>query len=218
MEITPFTVAVPEPERRRPARPRRGTRAGRPMSRPTGAAACPTRVRAEARRLLGGRRSTGAPRRPGSTRSRSSRPTSTASQSTSSTSARRFPARRRSSCSTATRARSSSRSAMIGPLVDPEAHGGRAEDAFHVVVPSLPGLRLLDAGDRTGLGDRGVRGGVRPDHAGARLRAVRRPAAATSAPGWPSSCASRPATGSSARSSSPIPARSRRSTRRRPIT
>jgi pimeloyl-ACP methyl ester carboxylesterase len=29
---------------------------------------------------------------------------------------------------------------MIDPLVDPEAHGGRAEDAFHVVVPSLPGF------------------------------------------------------------------------------
>jgi len=29
---------------------------------------------------------------------------------------------------------------MIGPLTDPEAHGGRAEDAFHVVVPSLPGF------------------------------------------------------------------------------
>jgi len=28
---------------------------------------------------------------------------------------------------------------LIGPLTDPEAHGGRAEDAFHVVVPSLPG-------------------------------------------------------------------------------
>ncbi len=28
---------------------------------------------------------------------------------------------------------------VIGPLVDPEAHGGRAEDAFHVVCPSLPG-------------------------------------------------------------------------------
>jgi len=27
----------------------------------------------------------------------------------------------------------------IGPLVDPTTHGGRAEDAFHVVVPSLPG-------------------------------------------------------------------------------
>jgi pimeloyl-ACP methyl ester carboxylesterase len=29
---------------------------------------------------------------------------------------------------------------MIGPLVDPAAHGGRAEDAFQVVVPSLPGF------------------------------------------------------------------------------
>ncbi|MBI3861519.1 MAG: alpha/beta fold hydrolase [Planctomycetia bacterium] len=29
---------------------------------------------------------------------------------------------------------------IIGPLTDPEAHGGRAEDAFHVVVPSLPGF------------------------------------------------------------------------------
>jgi pimeloyl-ACP methyl ester carboxylesterase len=29
---------------------------------------------------------------------------------------------------------------MIGPLVDPVAHGGRAEDAFHVVIPSLPGF------------------------------------------------------------------------------
>jgi microsomal epoxide hydrolase len=28
---------------------------------------------------------------------------------------------------------------IIGPLVDPEAHGGRGEDAFHVVIPSLPG-------------------------------------------------------------------------------
>ncbi|QFG21899.1 epoxide hydrolase family protein [Actinomadura sp. WMMB 499] len=29
---------------------------------------------------------------------------------------------------------------MIGPLTDPVAHGGRAEDAFSVVVPSLPGF------------------------------------------------------------------------------
>lgn len=28
---------------------------------------------------------------------------------------------------------------LIGPLSDPEAHGGVAEDAYHVVVPSLPG-------------------------------------------------------------------------------
>lgn len=29
---------------------------------------------------------------------------------------------------------------IIGPLTDPQAHGGRAEDAFHVVAPSLPGF------------------------------------------------------------------------------
>jgi len=29
---------------------------------------------------------------------------------------------------------------LVGPLVDPEAHGGRAEDAFHVVCPALPGF------------------------------------------------------------------------------
>jgi pimeloyl-ACP methyl ester carboxylesterase len=28
---------------------------------------------------------------------------------------------------------------IIGPLTDPTAHGGRASDAFHVVIPSLPG-------------------------------------------------------------------------------
>lgn len=28
---------------------------------------------------------------------------------------------------------------LIGPLTDPEAHGGDAADAYHVVVPSLPG-------------------------------------------------------------------------------
>ncbi len=29
---------------------------------------------------------------------------------------------------------------VIGPLTDPVAHGGKAEDAFHVIVPSLPGF------------------------------------------------------------------------------
>ena len=28
---------------------------------------------------------------------------------------------------------------IIGPLTDPTAHGGKASDAFHVVIPSLPG-------------------------------------------------------------------------------
>ena len=29
---------------------------------------------------------------------------------------------------------------IIGPLTDPRAHGGNPEDAFHVVIPSLPGF------------------------------------------------------------------------------
>jgi pimeloyl-ACP methyl ester carboxylesterase len=33
---------------------------------------------------------------------------------------------------------------LIGPLTDPAAHGGKAEDAFHVVVPSLPGFGFSD--------------------------------------------------------------------------
>jgi pimeloyl-ACP methyl ester carboxylesterase len=28
---------------------------------------------------------------------------------------------------------------VIGPLTDPTSHGGNAEDAFHVVIPSIPG-------------------------------------------------------------------------------
>jgi pimeloyl-ACP methyl ester carboxylesterase len=33
---------------------------------------------------------------------------------------------------------------VIGPLTNPTAHGGRAEDAFHVVAPSLPGFGFSD--------------------------------------------------------------------------
>ena len=40
----------------------------------------------------------------------------------------------------------------IGPLVDPVAHGGRAEDAFHVVVPSLPGYGFSGKPQKTGFG------------------------------------------------------------------
>jgi pimeloyl-ACP methyl ester carboxylesterase len=38
----------------------------------------------------------------------------------------------------------------IGPLTDPEAHGGRAEDAFHVVIPSMPGYGFSERPDTTG--------------------------------------------------------------------
>src|SRR5258707_4029958 len=38
----------------------------------------------------------------------------------------------------------------IGPLSDPTRYGGRAEDAFHVVVPSLPGFAFADKPAETG--------------------------------------------------------------------
>ena len=39
---------------------------------------------------------------------------------------------------------------VIGPLVDPVAHGGDAADAFHVVAPSLPGYGFSDKPAQTG--------------------------------------------------------------------
>ena len=33
---------------------------------------------------------------------------------------------------------------VLGPLLDPTAHGGSAEDAFHLVVPTLPGFGFSD--------------------------------------------------------------------------
>ena len=41
---------------------------------------------------------------------------------------------------------------VIGPLTDPVAHGGDAADAFHVVVPSLPGYGFSDKPKTTGWG------------------------------------------------------------------
>ncbi|MGW0158946.1 epoxide hydrolase family protein [Mycobacterium sp. NPDC003323] len=41
---------------------------------------------------------------------------------------------------------------IIEPLTDPTAHGGRAEDAFHVVCPSLPGYGFSGKPTTTGWG------------------------------------------------------------------
>lgn len=41
---------------------------------------------------------------------------------------------------------------VIGPLTDPTAHGGRPEDAFHVVCPSLPGYGFSGKPTSTGWG------------------------------------------------------------------
>ena len=41
---------------------------------------------------------------------------------------------------------------VIGPLTDPTAHGGKAEDAFNVVIPSLPGYGFSGKPTDTGWG------------------------------------------------------------------
>jgi len=41
---------------------------------------------------------------------------------------------------------------IIGPLTDPVAHGGNAEDAFHVVAPSIPGYGFSDKPRSPGFG------------------------------------------------------------------
>lgn len=41
-------------------------------------------------------------------------------------------------------------SKVVGPLTDPEAHGGDPADAFHVVIPSLPGYGWSSPTARTG--------------------------------------------------------------------
>jgi pimeloyl-ACP methyl ester carboxylesterase len=43
----------------------------------------------------------------------------------------------------------------IGPLTDPTAHGGRPEDAFHLVLPSMPGF---------GFSEKPTSPGWNPDH------------------------------------------------------
>ena len=39
---------------------------------------------------------------------------------------------------------------VVGPLTDPTAHGGRAKDAFDLVLPSLPGYSF--SGQPTAVG------------------------------------------------------------------
>ena len=55
---------------------------------------------------------------------------------------------------------------VIGPLSDPTAHGGNAEDAFHLVVPSIPGY---------GFSGKPTSTGWTPDHiAGAWVELMKR--------------------------------------------
>ena len=41
---------------------------------------------------------------------------------------------------------------LIGPLTDPEAHGGNAKDSYHVIAPSLPGFAFSEAPSIPGYG------------------------------------------------------------------
>ena len=41
---------------------------------------------------------------------------------------------------------------VVGPLTDPTAHGGKADEAFHIVVPSLPGFGFSDKPAERGWG------------------------------------------------------------------
>ena len=41
---------------------------------------------------------------------------------------------------------------IIGPLTDPTAHGGNEEDAFHLVLPSIPGYGFSDEPTQVGWG------------------------------------------------------------------
>jgi pimeloyl-ACP methyl ester carboxylesterase len=41
---------------------------------------------------------------------------------------------------------------VIGPLTEPTRHGGQPEDAFHVVLPSLPGFGFSDKPSESGWG------------------------------------------------------------------
>ncbi len=43
-------------------------------------------------------------------------------------------------------------SKVVGPLTDPTAYGGKAEDAFHLVLPSLPGYSFSGKPVKTGWG------------------------------------------------------------------
>jgi epoxide hydrolase len=48
---------------------------------------------------------------------------------------------------------------VIGPLTDPPAHGGAATDAFHLVIPSLPGYGFSDRPAQPGWGVERIAGG-----------------------------------------------------------
>ena len=62
-----------------------------------------------------------------------------------------------------------------GPLTDPTAHGGQAEDAFHLVLPSLPGYGFSGEPREIGWDPSRIGRGVGGAHEPPRLHPLRRP-------------------------------------------
>ena len=68
---------------------------------------------------------------------------------------------------------------VVGPLTDPTAHGGRAEDAFDLVLPSLPGYGFSGEPTEIGWNPGRVARALGGADAPPRLHPLRRPGAAT---------------------------------------
>ena len=64
---------------------------------------------------------------------------------------------------------------VIAPLTDPTAHGGTGEDAFHVVIPSIPGYGFSAQPSERGWSAGRVRQGLAEVDGPTRLPALRRP-------------------------------------------
>ena len=63
---------------------------------------------------------------------------------------------------------------VIGPLTDPTAHGASASDAFHLVIPSIPGYGYSPEPASPRLGSRAHRQGLGRADAASRIRSIRR--------------------------------------------
>ena len=64
---------------------------------------------------------------------------------------------------------------VIGPLTDPTAHGGTPEDAFDVVIPSLPGHGFSAKPTATGWDPQRIARAWTDADAAPGLHALRRP-------------------------------------------
>ena len=85
---------------------------------------------------------------------------------------------------------------VIGPLTDPRAHGGDAADAFHLVIPSLPGFGYSGPLSGPGWNSKRMAGAQTVLVCGSGMRGTGH-RAATNAPSWrPTSVASTPSTSS----------------------